>query len=153
MSVQSVCIADYSGTPQQALGQFVATKFAAATLNSTDGTNPETMLTAPADKYIFITGIQITIDPTATIGSAGMVNIIVSDSVSGNLATLRAYIPATPAAPTVPTVVRETSSPGAFWAATTKGSSITAQVSVALTNASVRVSFHYGLTSHLIGNN
>ncbi|WP_059416176.1 hypothetical protein [Cupriavidus basilensis] len=148
-----VSLADYGGTPQQLEGQFIPTKFAAVTLNSASGTTPQNMLVVPADKYVFVTGIQITIDPIATLGAAGMELISIADSVDGNIATLRAYIPALAASPTIPTVIRQTSAPGAFWASSQKGTTIAASLSVALTAASVRISFHYGFTNKLIGNN
>lgn len=150
---QLVAIADYQGTPQQLMNQFIPTQFGAVTLNSASGTTPQTIITAPAGKFIFVTGIQITVDPIATIAAAGMVNIALTDSVFGNIATLRVYFPSTPAAPTQPTVIRQTSAPGAFWPAPQAASTLSASVNVALTAGSVRVSFHYGLTSKLIGNN
>lgn len=143
---------DPQGYNRQLLQQFVPTQFAAVTLNSASGTTPQTVLVVPAGQYIFVTGVQITIDPTATIGAAGMNLISLTDSVFGSFATLRAYFPSTPAAPTVPTVIRQTSAPGAFWAGPQAGSTITASLSVALTAASVRVSFHYGLSNVPIGN-
>jgi uncharacterized protein YraI len=149
---QLVAIADYQGTPLQLEGQFIPTLFGAVTLNSGSGTTPQTVVTAPAGKFIFVTGIQITIDPTCTIAAAGMDLISLTDSVFGNIATLRVYMPSTPAAPTIPTVIRQTSAPGAFWAAQQAASTITASLSVALTAASIRVSFHYGLTSKQVGN-
>lgn len=150
---QLVSLADYQGTPQLLEGQFIPTLFAAVTLNSASGTTPQNMLVVPADKYVFVTGIQITIDPIATLGAAGMELISVADSVAGNIATLRAYIPSVAATPNIPTVIRQTSAPGAFWASSQKGTTITAGLSVALTAASIRLSFHYGFTSKLILNN
>lgn len=150
---QTVAIADYQGTPQQLLGQFIPTNFGAVTLNSASGTTAQPIVTAPAGKFIFVTGIQITIDPICTIAVAGMVNMALTDSVFGNIATLRVYIPSTPGAPTVPTVIRQTSAPGAFWPAPQAASTLSASLNVALTAGSIRVSFHYGLTSKLIGNN
>ena len=144
--------ADPQGYTRQLLGQFIPTKFAAVTLNSASGTSPQTLITVPAGKYVFIPAVQITIDPTATIAAAGMNLISVTDSVDGALATLRAYFPSAAASPAQPTVIRQTSSPGAFWASSTSGSTISVSLSVALTAASVRVSVHYGLSNVPIGN-
>ncbi|KAF7958226.1 hypothetical protein AWV80_01255 [Cupriavidus sp. UYMU48A] len=150
--IQTITLGDADGIPLQMEGQFIPTQFAAVTLNSASGTTPQNMLVVPADKYVFVTGIQITIDPIATIAAAGMDLISIADSVFGNIATLRAYIPSVAASPNIPTIIRQTSAPGAFWASGTKGTTITAALSQALTAASIRASFHYGLTSKPIGN-
>lgn len=143
---------DPSGYARQTQSQFIATGYDAVTLNQADGTTPQAMFTAPADKYAFVTGFQITIDPTVTIASAGMVNITISDSVDGVMTSSRVYIPATPAAPTVPTIIRYCSCPGYFRPSSTKGSTVSTAVSTALTNASIRVAVIYGFSNVPIGN-
>ena len=143
---------DPTGYARQLQQQFIATKYAPVTLNSASGTAPQTVLTVPAGNYVFITGIQITIDPICTTGSGGMVNITLTDSVDGTIATLRAYIPASATAPTIATVIRQTSAPGNFWASDTQATTITASISTALTAGSVRISFNYGYSTVPIGN-
>lgn len=143
---------DPQGNSRQLQGQFFGTKYAAVTLNAAAGTTPQPLITAPAGMYVYVAGIQITIDPICTLASAGMINTTVAASTSGNLGVLRSYIPASAAAPTIPTVIRETSAPGNFWVSTTTGESITAVNSVALTAGSIRVSFNYGFSNVPIGN-
>jgi hypothetical protein len=116
------------------------------TLNSASGVTPQPIITAPAGFYLFVLGIQITIDPTCTIAAAGMANFDIVDSEDGNIAVLRAFVPASATLPTVPTVNRQTSAPGAFWGAQTAGSSLTGVAGVALTAGSVRMSFNYGFS-------
>jgi|SRR6516164_2994321 hypothetical protein len=143
---------DPQGNPRQLQGQFIGSKYSPITLNSGSGTTNQNMSVAPADKYTFVTAVQITVDATCTIGSAGMVNVNVTDSVDGVLATLRVFIPAAFAAPTVPTVLRQVSAPGSFWASSTKGSTITCNIGTALTAGSIRVSIIYGYSNVAIGN-
>jgi hypothetical protein len=144
---------DPQGFQRQLVSQFIASKYAAVTLNSASGTTPQTVLTVPSVKYGFIIAIQITIDPIATIGAAGMVNTTLTTVNGGEtIALLRSYIPSTPAAPTIPTVLRQTSAPGAFFACAQAGDTIQVANSVALTAGSIRVSFTYGFSNVPIGN-
>jgi len=144
---------DPQGNPRQLVNQFIASKYAAITLNSASGTTPQTVLTAPAGQYLFIVAIQITTDPIATIASAGMVNTTLSTVTGGEtIALLREYFPSTPATPNQPTVNRQTSAPGAFFAASKPGDTVQVANSVALTAGSIRVSFTYGFSNVPIGN-
>ena len=149
----SVQFVDPQGNPRQLVSQFIASKYAAVTLNSGSGTTPQTVLTVPAGKYGFIIGIQITIDPIATIGAAGMINTTMTTVNGGEtVALLRSYIPNTPATPAQPTVIRQTNAPGAFFACSQPGDTIQVANSVALTAGSIRVSFTYGFSNVAIGN-
>ncbi|CAG4900704.1 hypothetical protein [Paraburkholderia saeva] len=144
---------DPTGFARQLQGQFIAGKYAAVTLNSASGTTPQTVLTVPAGKYGFIWGVQITTDPIATISSAGMLNTALNTVNGGEtVALLRGYFPSTPASPTQPTVLRQTSAPGAFFACAQPGDTIQCANSVALTAGSIRVSFNYGFSNVPIGN-
>jgi hypothetical protein len=71
---------------------------------------------------------------------------------SETIAMLRSYLPNTPAAPTQPTVIRQTNAPGAFFACAQPGDTIQVANSVALTAGSIRVSFTYGFSNVPIGN-
>lgn len=144
---------DPQGNPRQLLQQFIASKYAVAILNSAAGTTPQTILTAPAGLYAFVIGIQITTDPTSTIASAGMVNTTLQTVNGGEtVALLRQYFPSTPASPAQPTVNRQTSAPGAFFACSQQGDTIQVVNNVALTAGQVRVSFNYGFSNVPIGN-
>jgi len=144
---------DPQGFTRQLQGQFIAGKYAAVTLNAAAGTTPQTVLTAPAGMYAFIWGIQITTDVIATIASAGMVNTTMTTVNGGEVvALLRQYIPSTPASPNQPTVLRQTSAPGAFFACSQAGDTIQCVNNVALTAGSIRVSFNYGFSNVPIGN-
>lgn len=150
---QSVQIVDTFGTPGQNLFQFFPTKYAAVTLNSASGTSPQTVLTVPAGMYAYIVGIQITVDVICTIASAGMINTTLN-TVNGaqTIALLRTYIPATAASPAIPTVIRQTGAPGAFFATSVAGDTIQCANNIALTGGSIRVSFGYGFSNNPIGN-
>lgn len=144
---------DPQGNARQLVDQFFPTGFAAITLNSGSGTTPQTVLTVPAGKYCFVVGLQITIDPICTIASAGMINTTLTTLTGGQtVALLRSYIPAAAATPNIPTVIRQTAAPGAFFATTVTGDTLQVANSVALTAGSIRVSFGYGFTSVPIGN-
>lgn len=150
---QSVQIVDQFGTPGQNAFQFFPTKFAAVTLNAAAGTTPQTILSVPAGQYAYFVGLQITIDPICTIGSAGMINTSVTTLLgSQTAAILRSYIPSVAAAPNIPTVIRQTAAPGAFFATSTPGDTIQCANNVALTAGSIRVSFGYGFSLTPIGN-
>jgi len=111
------------------------------------------MLVVPAGQYAFVRGIQITIDPTCTTAAGGMININVTcNGGATTIATLRAYIPATFTAPTVPTVNRQTSAPGNFFATPVPGDTIQANLGTALTAGTIRISFNYGFSNVPIGN-
>jgi len=143
-----VVITDPGGRIQQTVGQFVAPNYAAVTINTAAGTSPQTVITAPAGQYIYIVGVQITVDATCTDAGGGMSSFTLTDSAGPNntIALLRVFIPATFTAPTVPTVLRQTAAPGSFYGSPSPGSTITAASSTALTAGSVRMSFHYGFS-------
>jgi len=143
---------DPTGYARQLEDQFFGTLYAAVTLNSASGGTPQIILSPPAGSYIFIRGIQITVDPTCTLSAAGMETTTITASTSGIVGALRSYIPATFTAPTVPTVLRQTSAPGNFFATVAPGETITVANSVALTAGSIRVAFNYGLSNVPIGN-
>jgi hypothetical protein len=148
-----IMLADATGYPRSLTDQFLANQYAAVTLNSGSGTTPQTILSANTGGFYFVKVLQITLDPTCTIASAGMVNIAVTDTVSGGMVgTLRAYIPASVTAPGIATVIRQTNAPGFFWSASQPSSTLQAAVNTALTAGSIRVSVGYGLTNTLIQN-
>jgi len=142
-----VVITDPSGRVAQSVGQFIAPMYAAVTLNAASGTTPQTVVTAPAGQYIYVLGIQITLDATCTLGSAGMINTTLVDSSGPTVAILRSWLPASFTAPTGPTVLRQTSAPGAFYGSPGPGSTLSCSNSVALTAGSIRVSFNYGFSA------
>jgi hypothetical protein len=143
---------DPAGYPRQLMGQFVGGTYAAVTLNAASGTTPQTVLTVPAGQYCFIYGVQITLDATCTLGAAGMLNTTLSTVTGGQtVALLRSYIPALFTAPTVPTVIRQVSAPGAFFVTTAPGDTIQCANNTALTAGSIRVSFNYGFCNIPIG--
>jgi hypothetical protein len=140
--------------PLTRLDQYFGTQYAAITLNTASGSTAQTVLAVPAGFYCHINGIQITVDAISTLASAGMLNTTLSTLLGcQTIALLRSYIPATAAAPTVPTVIRETSAPGAFFATAVPGDTIMCANNVALTGGSIRVSFNYGFSASPIGNN
>jgi hypothetical protein len=144
---------DPNGEVRQLIGQFIAGKYAAVTLNAASGTTPQTVLVVPNGKYGFVWGIQITTDVIATIASPGMVNTTMTTVNGGEVvALLRQYFPSTPASPNQPTALRQTSAPGAFFACSQPGDTIQVANNVALTAGSVRVSFNYGFSDVPIGN-
>lgn len=155
MSSQGIAaqFTDPQGFQRQLVTQFIASKYAAVTLNSASGTTPQTVITAPAGKFLFIVAIQITTDPVATIAAAGMLNTTLNTVTGGEtIALLRGFFPNTPATPAQPTVNRQTSAPGAFFAAANAGDTVQVSNSVALTAGSIRVSFTYGFSNVPIGN-
>lgn len=144
---------DPQGFSRQLNGQFIGGKYAAVTLNSAAGIAPQNILQVPAGLYGFIWGVQFTIDPTCTLAAGGMNGIGVTTVNGGEtIAMLRAYIPATFTAPTVPTVNRQVSAPGAFFGCSVAGDTIQCANSVALTAGSIRVSFNYGFSNVPVGN-
>lgn len=144
---------DPQGNSRQLIGQYIAGQYAALTLNAASGTTPQTVLVAPAGKYAFIIGVQITTDVISTITTAGMVNTTLTTVNGGEtVALLRQYFPSTPASPSQPTVLRQTSAPGAFFACSKAGDTIQVANNVALTAGSIRISFNYGFSNVPIGN-
>jgi hypothetical protein len=144
---------DPSGFARQLQGQFIGGKYAAVTLNSASGTTAQNVFVVPSGKYAFIWGVQVTTDVIATIAAAGMMNTQLTTLIGGEMvALLRTYMPSTPASPTQPTVLRQTSAPGAFFACSQPGDTIQCANSVALTAGSIRVSFNYGFSNVPIGN-
>lgn len=138
---------------------FIPTLFASGSLSSADGTNTQDIIVAGSDEYVFIQGIQMTVDAVCTVAAAGMTSIVLESYdpatlTATNIAVLRVYIPAAAATPSVPTVIRETSANGNFWATPSVGNTIRCHMSgKALTAGQVRVSFNYGKTTYPIGNN
>ena len=145
---------DPQGNARQLLPQFIAGKYAGVNLAAASGTTPQNVLTVPAGLYGFVVGIQITVDPIATIAAAGMINTTLTTVNGGEtLALLRLFLPQTASNPNAPTVIRQTSAPGAFFACSQPGDTIQVANSVALTGAGmIRVSFNYGFSNVPIGN-
>lgn len=148
----SVVYTDPTGYRRQLITQFIPHDYGAVTLNPASGTTPQQLVAGIADKYLFATALKVTIDPTATIGAAGMVTINIADSVDGVFHQTRLYIPAVAAPPTVPTVIQVENPPGFFFGASTPGSSLTAVIGPALTAGLVRCSIHYNFSDVPIGN-
>ena len=119
--------------------------YAAATINSGTGTGTQTLVTG-SPGYI-LTRILIAIDPTCTIASAGMIQIAFVDTGSGaTVGALRAYVPASFTAPTVPTVsVPYISNSGYWFRSRSVGSTLTIASNTALTAGSIRASCNYAL--------
>lgn len=149
-----MCYVDPNGFTRQLQGQFIGGKYAAVTLAAASGTTPQTVLVAPAGLYAFIWGIQITVDPICTIAASGMVNTTLSTVNGGEVvALLRTFFPQVAANPNIPTVIRQTSAPGAFFATSQAGDTIQCANNVALTGTgTIRVSFNYGFSNVPIGN-
>lgn len=144
---------DPQGYARQLIGQFIAGKYVSQIINAAAGTTPQNILVAPAGLYAYVVGIQITTDPTSTISAAGMVNTTLQTVNGGEtVALLRQYFPSTPASPAQPTVNRQTSAPGAFFACSKPGDTLQIVNNVALTAGQIRVSFNYGFSNVPIGN-
>lgn len=114
-------------------------------LNSASGTGAVDVITGAPGYYV--TRLFVEVDATATKAAAGMVNFTVSDTVSGEVAQFRIFLPAAFVAPTIPTgpLIAQTSG-GFLWNNKSAGSKLQVSLNLALTAGSIRFSCNYGLT-------
>jgi hypothetical protein len=113
------------------------------TFNNASGPGPLTLFTG--SPFYYITRFYVTVDPTCSIASAGMVNIQADDSVIGILGRTRVYLPASSPTYTVPTpALISDSGAGFFGLSTTANSVATVTLSQALLTGQIRVTANYG---------
>jgi len=137
----------WTGSNGLVLPASAGTAYIAATLNSASGTTSTNLITGAPGYYIAQIGFQC--DPTATMSAGGMETVTFTDSVSGTVAQFRIYIPASAAAPTVPTIIRQTNEGPFVWNNKIANSILSVALGTALTAGTIRVFVRYGLCSYL----
>jgi hypothetical protein len=125
----------------------VGSAYVSATLNSASGTTSTNLITGAPGYYIAQIGFQC--DPTATMSAGGMETVTFTDSVSGTVAQFRVYIPASAAAPTVPTIIRQTNEGPFVWNNKTANSILSVALGTALTAGTIRVFVRYGICNYV----
>ncbi|OUE47296.1 hypothetical protein BZY94_06230 [Burkholderia territorii] len=83
------------------------------------------------------------------MSSGGMETITFADSSFGTVAQFRIYIPASAAAPTVPTIIRQTNEGPFVWNNKTANSILSVALGTALTAGSIRVFVRYGICNYV----
>lgn len=135
-----------SGADFVARGWPVGNQIGIGSVLPATGTTKVTILTG-APGY-FLTNIGIQVDPTTTIGVAGMVQLIFSDTSFGNVAVARFYIPASFTPPSVNNQIIQ-NGPGFAWNNQVANSSLQVSVDTTLTAGQVRFFARYANVSFL----
>ncbi|WP_174958559.1 hypothetical protein [Burkholderia aenigmatica] len=135
-----------SGSGDTALPKWIGDLYLSATLNSSSGTNSVTLTTGAP--YYYLTRLLVEFLPTCTTSGGGIVGVTFTDSAFGIVGAGHVWCPASFTASTsiIAPVLLE-SGAGYSWHASSPNSTLTVQLTAALTGGSVRVAVNGGLTA------
>jgi len=127
---------------------YVGNNVSTVIINAASGTGSQTLLTGAPGYYI--TRFYVTVDPNCTTGTAGMGEITATDSVAGVIGRTRVYLSASflvSSTAAQPSLI-SSSDAGFFYISKNANSTVTVQISQALTGTGIiRVSANWGTTS------